>query len=310
MRKKLLIFLVFLFNSAFLFAQHSDESGNIKQLNFFQDSLAHLGKKLINDTDDLDRKSANYKFIPTLVSALKIPHSYNYPFDSVKAVSITNAPDSRFRIFSWHVMNQDGSYRFYGAIQMNTGEKLRMFPLEDYSPLLKNPEDSVVNNRKWYGAQYYKIIRMSADNPYYVLLGWKGNTVKSTKKVIEVLSFNREGQPVFGMPIFNGNGKNRKRVIFEYARQTSMLLRYVPDGGLIVFDHLSPADPKVKDPASFGPDLSYDGYKMKDGKFQYVKNLDMRNIPEARDADYIDPKAQALIDRGRLPNHVKKKTKP
>ena len=307
MRKKSIIFLLILLSYASAFAQHSDETGNLKQLRIYQDSLNKIGKRLVNDTNDLDRKSANYKFIPTLVRALRVPHSYNFAFDSVKTVSIINAPDSRFRIFSWHVMNQDGSYRFYGAIQMNTGEKLLMYPLEDYSPFLKSPEDSVVSNRKWYGAQYYKIIRVSADRPYYVLLGWKGNTVKSTKKVIEVLSFSRDGQPVFGMPVFNRSGKNRKRIVFEYSRQASMLLRYVPEEGLIVFDHLSSPDAKLKDAASFGPDLSYDGYRLKDSKFQFVENLDMRNIPESRDADYTDPKAQAMIDRSELP--VTKKTK-
>ncbi len=43
-------------------------------------------------------------------------------------------------------MNQDGSYRFYGAIQINTGGGLRLYPLADYSPFLKNPEDSVTDN--------------------------------------------------------------------------------------------------------------------------------------------------------------------
>jgi hypothetical protein len=79
---------------------------------------------------------------------------------------------------------------------------------------LKNPEDSVTDNRKWYGAQYYKIIRVAAATPYYVLLGWKGNNVKSTKKVIEVLSFDKEDKPNLGMPVFNGT---RKRVVFEYT---------------------------------------------------------------------------------------------
>jgi hypothetical protein len=93
-----------------------------------------LGKKFINDPDDLERKNCQLQIHPTLVSALKVPHSFNYLFDSVKSISIINAPDNRFRIFSWHVMNQDGSYRFYGTIQMNTGDKLLMYPLEDYSP--------------------------------------------------------------------------------------------------------------------------------------------------------------------------------
>jgi hypothetical protein len=283
-------------------AQHSDETKNLKELSIYQDSLKALGKTFINNPDELERKNANYKFIRFLVSALKVPHSFNYSFDSVKAISIINAPDSRFRIMSWHVMNQDGSYRFYGTVQMNTGEKLVMYPLEDYSPMLKNPEDSVTDNHKWYGAQYYKIVRVAVARPYYILLGWKGNNVRSTRKVIEVLSFDRNNKPSFGMPVFGGTVKNRKRIVFEYTRQASMLLRYVPEQDLIVFDHLSPPDQKLKDkPETFGPDLSYDGFKLKNGKWELIENLDMRNIPEARDAAYADPKAQARIDRSAVP---------
>ncbi|MBB5394813.1 hypothetical protein [Mucilaginibacter sp. AK015] len=288
------------------FAQHSDESTSLKNLSVYQDSLEALGKKFVNDPDDIERKNANYKFIRMLVGALKVPHSFNYPFDSLKSISIINAPDNRFRIISWHIMNQDGSYRFYGTVQMNTGGNLLMYPLEDYSPLLKNPEDSVTDNRKWYGAQYYKIIKVAAAKPYYVLLGWKGNTVKSTKKVIEILSFDRDDKPLFGMPVFDGGNKNRKRVIFEYTRQASMLLRYVPDQQLIVFDHLAPPDDKLKDrPDTFGPDLTYDGYKLKNGRWVFADNLDMRNIPEERDAQYVDPKAQAVKDRASVPLNKK-----
>ncbi|MCO5935306.1 hypothetical protein NAF17_07125 [Mucilaginibacter sp. RB4R14] len=298
------LFLLLMFNASF--AQHSDEVKNLKELKIYQDSLKSLGKKFINDPDDLERKNANYRFIRMLVAALKVPHSFNYPFDSVKAVSIINSPDNRFRILSWHVMNQDGSYRFYGTVQMNTGDKLLMYPLEDYSPFLKNPEDSITDNHKWYGVQYYKIIRVAAAKPYYVLLGWKGNTVKSTKKVIEVLSFDKHDKPNLGAAVFDGNSKNRKRVVFEYTRQASMLLRYVPDQNLIVFDHLSPPDQKMKNhPETFGPDLSYDGYKLKNGRWVYVDNLDMRNISEDKDVTYVDPKAQAIKDRSSLPARKK-----
>lgn len=296
---------VFLFVTSLLICGHvfgqADEGSRIKQLHIYQDSLASLGKKMVNDENDLERKNANYRFIKTLVSALKINNSFLFPFDSVKSISILNSPDNRFRIMSWHVMNQDGSYRFYGTIQLNSGGPLKMFPLEDYSPLLKNPEDSVTDNHKWYGAQYYKIIPVYAPKPYYLLLGWKGNTVKSTKKVLEILSFNNGDKPSFGMPIFDGNGKSRKRVIFEYTRQVSMLLRYVADQNLIVFDHLAPPDKKMKDqPETFGPDLTYDGYKLKNGRWTYVENLDMRNIPNNSDAEYVDPKKQAAKDKGQI----------
>lgn len=305
MIKKLLVSSLSLLFCLHTYAQHSDENARLKQLRLYEDTLKTLGKTFINDENDMERKNANYKFIKTMVNALKVSNSFLYPFDSVKTISIVNSPDNRFRILSWSIMNLDGSYRFYGTVQMNTGGPLKMSPLEDYSPLLKNPEDSTLNNRKWFGAQYYKIIPVYAAKTYYVLIGWKGNTVKSTKKVIDVLSFNNS-EPTFGMPVFDGNGKTRKRVVFEYSRQTSMLLRYVPEQNLIVFDHLAPPDAKEKNkPETFGPDLSYDGYKLKNGRWVYVEQLDMRNVPDntstATSDDYVDPKKQALKDKALIP---------
>lgn len=280
-----------------IFAQHSDETANIKNLHAFEDSLIMLGKKMVNDTEETNRQTANYSFIKTLVNALKVPNSFLYPFDSVKTVSIVNSPDNRFRIITWPLSFDDGSYRFYGTIQINTGGKLLMYPLTDATPDIKHPEDTVTDNRKWYGAEYYRIVPVYTPKLYYVLLGWKGNNIKSTKKVIEVLSFNND-KPVLGMHVFDGNGKTRDRIVFEYTRQASMLLRYISDQNMIVFDHLSPPDPKMKDQKdSYGPDLSYDGYKIKNGRWVYVDNLDMRNEPENRDNDYVDPKKQAQIDK-------------
>jgi hypothetical protein len=287
-RSFLFILLLSFFSQAF--AQHSDDGGNLKRLNFYQDSLKHLGNAIIHDPIDGVRKTTNYQFIQTLVTALKTPNSFAFPFDSVKTITLTKSPDNKFRIFSWHVANDDGSYRFYGAIQLNSGGPLKLYGLSDYSPLIKNPEDTVADNRSWFGSQYYTIIPVQGATPYYVLLGWKGHTDKSTKKVIEVLSFQND-KPVFGLPVFTGNNKTRKRVVFEYARQASMLLKYVPSQHLIVFDNLASPDKKSKDkPETYGPDLTYNGYRLKDGKWEYVDNIDMRNVPNEQDENYIDPK--------------------
>jgi len=296
--KHLLVFIPLILFLNQSFAQHTDESNSLNRLNMYQDSLADLGKVMINNDNELERQNANTMFVKTLVAALKVPNSFLFPFDSVKTVSILNSPDNRFRILSWHIMNDDGSYRFYGALQLNTGGPLKLFPLVDYSPLLEHPEDSVTDNRKWYGAQYYKIIRVTGDKSYYVLLGWKGYTVNSTKKVIEVLSFKND-KPVFGMEVF-GTSKH-KRIIFQYTRQASMLLKYVPEQDLIVFDHLSPPDDKSKkNPETFGPDLSYDGYKLINGRWKYEDNLDMRNVPDEHDNEFTDPKKQAIEDRSSI----------
>lgn len=260
-----------------------------------QDSLQQLGYKMINDESEPERYNANYSFIKTLVNTLKNPFSFNFQFDSLKTISIQTAPDKRFRIFSWHVMNDDGSYRFYGTVQMNNPSgKLEMFPLVDYSPAIKNPKDTTTSNDRWYGAQYYRIISVlnNVQTPYYVLLGWKGNTVKSTKKVIEVLYF-KNGKAHFGMPVFDGDREHigNKRIIFEYSRKATMLLNFEPKSGTIVFDHLAPPDPKLSGKHElYGPDFSYDGYKLLNGRWKFVQDLELKNNPTDQDDNFNDPR--------------------
>jgi hypothetical protein len=285
--------LIFTFGS--VEAQHSDSNKNKQIITDFQDSLQVLSYKMINDSIEPERYNANYKLIKTLVNALKTPNSFNYSFDSLKTISIQTSPDRLFRIFSWHVMNNDGSYRYYGTIQMNNPDgKLQMFPLVDYTPLIKNVTDTITTNDKWYGAQYYRIISVlnNVKTPYYVLLGWKGNTVNSTKKVIEILYF-KDGKAYFGMPVFDGDKEQplKKRTVFEYDRRASMVLNFEPSNNTVVFDHLAPPDPKLKGKFElYGPDLSYDGYKLVNGRWKFVQDLELKNSPSDQDDNFNDPK--------------------
>lgn len=276
-------------------AQHSDSNKNQQNLLNLQDSLLVLSYKMINDSIEPERYNANYKFIKTLVSSLKTPYSFNFPFDSLKTISIQSSPDKRFRIFSWHVMNNDGSYRYYGTIQMNNPDgKLQMFPLVDYTPAIKNSADTVTTPDKWYGAQYYRIISVlnNVQTPYYVLLGWKGNTIRSTKKVIEILYF-KDGKAYFGMPVFDGDKDQpyKKRAIFEYDRRATMVLNYDPSLSTVVFDHLAPPDPKLKGRFElYGPDFTYDGYRLVNGRWKFVQDLELKNDPTDQDDKFNDPR--------------------
>ncbi len=275
-------------------AQHSGGDQNRQKLLNLQDSLKELSFKMVNDSIEPERYNASYKFIKTLVNALKTPYSFNFPFDSLKSISIQTSPDKRFRVFSWHVMNANGGYRFYGTVQMNKPDgKLEMFPLVDYTSSFKDPADSTTTNDRWYGAQYYRIISVlnNVSTPYYVLLGWKGNTVQSTKKVIEVLYF-KDGKAYFGMPVFDGDKEKpaQKRVIFEYSRKASMVLNYDPKVG-IVFDHLAPPNDKLKGRFElYGPDFSYDVYKIANGRWRLTEDVELKNHPTEQDDNFNDPR--------------------
>jgi hypothetical protein len=293
MRSFLTIFFLSLIITAN--AQHSAPSKVKEQFQIYIDSLKTLSFNVINSPGEPERYNANYTMVKTLVNALKLPNSFNLSFDSLKTISVLTSPDRRFRIFTWHVMNQDGSYRYYGTVQMNNPSgKLQMFPLIDHSHTYKKPQDTTMTNSNWYGSQYYKIIPVvhNVSSPYYILLGWKGNNVKSTKKVIEVISF-KGGTPTFGMPVFEGDKERlgKKRIVFEYNRQVSLLLNYLPREATIVFDHLAPPDPKMKERFDlYGPDMSYDGFKLVNGRWKYVPDLQLKNPPSALDDAFVDPR--------------------
>ena len=198
-------FLAFILFLSFFFTR-AQPAANREQLLKAQDSLKSLGFNIVNSPSEPERYNANYAFIKTLVNALKIPGSFNFTFDSLKTISVQPSGDGAFRIFSWHVLNDDGTYRYYGTIQMNKPEKLQMFPLVDYTSAIRAPADTVTTSDRWYGSQYYKVIPVTKNVriPYYILLGWKGNTEKTTRKVIDVLFF-KDGKAYFGMPVFDGD---------------------------------------------------------------------------------------------------------
>lgn len=293
--KKFLIIISFFLIVINVQAQHTDVNKSRIHLLKLQDSLKSLSSKIVNNAAAPERYNANYQFIKTLITALKIPRSFNFKFDSLKSIAIQTSDDQRFRVFTWHVMNNDGSYRYYGTVQMNDPEgKLKMFPLVDYTAGLKNPADTVTNNEKWYGAQYYKIIPVTYNVriPYYVLLGWKGHTVKSTKKVIEVMYF-KDGKVHFGLPIFDSNKEtvNNKRLIFEYTRQASMMMNYEKKENMIVLDHLAPPDPKLTGKFNlYGPDFSYDGYKLTNGRWKFMEDIELKNPASSNDDGFNDPR--------------------
>ena len=285
-----MLYIICLLPTVTVYAQKNKPSDIfLQKMQIWEDSLKHLSVTIYNHPEDIERKNANNLFVRTLVQALKIPHSFDYRFDSLKTLSIKKSTDNKFRTITWHLCEADGTFRYYGAIQFNTSE-LQLIPLLDMSDFMKSPMDSIVTHKQWYGARYYDIISLTdSKNNYYVLLGWKGSLGKTSKKVIEVLHFEN-GKPIFGLPIFE-NKKRAKRVIFEFAQQASMLLKYLPEKQMIVFDHLVPPDSRSEGMYEvYVPDLSYDGYQiLPSGKLKFLENLDLRNQSDISDTQFIDP---------------------
>lgn len=297
MRKAYLTFLTSLIGNCAIittvFAQLPADP-SLAVLNKYQDSLVQSSAQVYNAASNTERFNQNAKLIKQLVNALKTPGSYAYGFDSLKTISVIKSPDNTFRIFSWSVPTDQGTYRFFGTVQMATKDgKLKLYPLIDGTEQFKD-DNEITTSKQWYGARYDEIVPVMASGQQtcYVLLGWKGNTRKTSKKVIEVLSF-KDDVLQFGKPLFE-NSKNaplKNRVVFEYNKLNSMTLRLDKKEQMIVFDHLAPFDPKMEGNFEYyASDSSFDGYRLAGDKLKLTENVEPVNDPDQKDDLYIDPK--------------------
>lgn len=262
---------------------------NTQKMQVWQDSLVRLGNKIFRSPAEPERLDNNFKFVKTLVSALKEPNSYYYSFEQLNMIAILSSPDNNFKIFTWNVPLEDGSYLYYGAIQHKTANgQINLTPLLDKTFEINAVDSSILSNIEWYGAQYYDIV--SLDKNRYALLGWKGHHTEYTQKVIEILSLNGDDQVELGASVFLENSKLTRR-IFSYTRQATMYLKYNGTYNRIEFDNLVPADPNLKGNFKYyGPDLSYDAYEVtKEGKLKLLVDVEVKNVERGNEDQYIDP---------------------
>lgn len=247
-----------------------------------EDTLAILAYSVVNDSLETDRFLACRALITTLVRTLKTENSFKYPFDRLKmSISILMPPDTSFRIFSWQLFVNDSTYRYYGAIQMNRAE-LQLFPLVDRSFEMEMPlplQDQLPPER-WYGALYYNLRQF--DTPKgrkYLLFGYDAFTFFEKRKLVDVVSFDQEGKPVFGAPVFEGlpgreNGPGVLRLIFEYSAEASIKVNWDEQYQMVLFDHLIPMASPFGRGTAMVPDGSYDGLKLeKGGRWKWVDKV-------------------------------------
>ncbi len=219
-------------------------------------------------------------FIKTFVRSLQIKNSFYYPFDSVRGLSKIYAPDSTFKIFTWH-LDFDGSYiRQRGAIQFKTADgSLKLVPLRDYSEFAENALDSVRNKDTWIGAVYYNMIKTTHQGKnYYTLFGYDANTPRSNKKWIEVLTFDQRNMPVFGGSFFSFEKDSIKRATqfrysIEYKKDASTMLNFDEELGLILIDYLVSENDEPESPWTFVPAGDYEGFKWVNGKWLHINKV-------------------------------------
>ena len=236
------------------------------------DSLASAGS-------DKKREAINRKIMDKFRSFVDQESSFLYPFDSLSNAGILKSSDGKVKVYNWNVPYEAGYHIYHCFIQYRNADSLINYELKDKSEQIEEPENKILDKDNWYGALYYSIIPKEGrfDKTYYTLLGYDPNDYMTNRKVIDVLHFDKNNQPVFGAEIFKNQREMSKRILFEYAEFASMTLQYDKDKDMIVYDHLSPSKPEYEGQREFyGPDFSYDGLRFENGIWNTYFDLDLR----------------------------------
>ncbi len=252
---------------------------NIEKFRIMEDSLIVSADSMFNAMLPDMRVGYSERFVGQLVRALKIPSSYYYPFDSLKKeINIIYADDNAFRIFNWEITPSNITKRYYGAVQLPS-EKLKLFGLNDYTEKLGNgAEDSILTNKKWMGALYYRIMpRDVGGKKIYTLFGMNASGAFSNKKILDPMMINDDGI-TFGAPIFGVASENfpRQRInrfILEYKKGVQVSMNWNDEKQMIVFDKLVS---QINDPHrkyTFVPSGQYDGFIWDNDTWRYQRDL-------------------------------------
>jgi len=243
--------------------------------------LSSLLKSIAKETSFTVKDSLNTQFKKTFEQTLLINGSMLYPFDSLKSIGKLTSNDKKVRVFTWNLPQSAGIHQYYGYIQVKKSDgSIALHSLIDNRKNVKDLNNERLNPEKWLAGLYYQIADINFNSQtHYILLGFDFNNLFTSKKIIEVLSLDGNENPVFGLPVFNVDNKMMlSRIVFEFSARAVFTLRYNAEQQMIIFDQLSPAKPEyLGDFQFYGPDSSFDGFKLENGKWVYVRDLDLRN---------------------------------
>lgn len=253
-----------------------------------EDSLKELVKTMMTNQDVDARTSAADSFVEGFFETLEKPESFDYSFDSLRNVSQLYPQDSTFRIMTWQLYIDKDEYKYFGIIQHKGDSKKGLSPkvtlLEDYSGRMRRVEEKILSANNWYGALYYNIKSFKTkEGVKYALFGYDAYRFFEKRKLMEILSFDKEREPVFGAPVIEYVIKKKdtppqelvyNRFLLQYSSEASVSINFKDDEGIILFDHLIPMSSTFPDvPYVMVPDGSYEGFKFKKGMWQYVEKV-------------------------------------
>lgn len=271
MKKVLFIFSISLLTSALsLQGQTTDASVEKK--------LAGLFARLATNADDSAKLAVNDSIVLIIDSYASSDSVMQHSLQGVKYLGQISDRNSQLKIITWNLILRESKSRYYCYFINNTGKIQVVRKLTGIYREEPVRTDTQYSEDDWYGALYYDLKAFRKDRKtYWILLGIDYGNPSVTRKIIDVLDFAPDGRVQFGEKIFEPGNNLKYREVLEYSSEAIISLKFLNDK-TIVFDHLVPMSPQLKDRKEFyGPDFSYDSYTLEKGIWKFESNIDVRN---------------------------------
>ncbi|MCO6501372.1 MAG: hypothetical protein J5I47_13485 [Vicingus serpentipes] len=289
MRRKLVAIFIFSLIASVGIAQktNTDFTKEIKELNQY-------GKKIISSNNDSEKQALNEQYKSLLFQVISNKAAFEYNFDSLTTISILK--QNQLKIYNWALPKTDGTFEYYAYVTtLMNNQTYKITELIDKSGEITLPENKILTANTWYGALYYQLIHdKKLGENYYTLLGWDGNNNLTNKKIIDVIQLDARGNLKLGASIFKMEQKTKKRIIFEYAENAVMSLKYHPKIEKIVYDYLIPTGSNLQGVYEYyGPALNrFDALLISKRKWIYEPDTKIELDRSVKDHMWNDPKTK------------------
>jgi len=246
---------------------------------------------------DSIRFRLNQEFFDTLELALLQSHKSFAFTDSLHLASIVS-DDMKIRVITWNIQQNNGENIYTGfVINQLTG---KISPLSTHKSDPQLDQLKIYRNGGWPSAIYYRLIqRKFKSSVSYTLLGWDGLNRRVSRKMADILSFDENGQPVFGGPMFKTKEGIQNRIVMEYSANASFTLQYNRqkvmltgvrksmrniDDEMIIMDRLAPMNPELEGQrwAYVPVGNIYDGYIFFNGIWTFTEDISPRNPSKSK----------------------------
>ena len=265
------------------------------------EKIKHLLSSIKSSDPLSERKVSNDSLMIQLRAILQqntISTTINLPSE----IGSLTPSDSSFRLVLWPLPTGKTTFISCGLLQTRDS----IYTLYDSLPMTDDRKGKIYDVENWPGALYYKIIETKSNSThFYTLLGWSSSDPLWQSKVVDILWFDKNKKPHFGLKKFP---YGQSRFILSYARNTTLSLRYERQTyykktwwsknkvariePMIVFDRLVSSNNRLKNNPNFNQVAGniFDALLWQNNMWVLKSDIDSRNPDTGKSEPTSSPK--------------------